>query len=290
LDDPRVVEVRDRNGLGCDAQWSDDFHHALHSALTGERAGYYADFGSVADVVQALRDVFVNAGKYSRLRQRRHGRPVGDVPRTRFLGYMQDHDQVGNRARGERSAALMSTGRLQVAAALVLLGPFVPMLFAGEEWAASTPFQYFTDHQDQELGRRVSEGRRREFASFGWTAENVPDPQDPATFQRSKLDWDERVREPHATMLRWHRELVALRAASASLRDGNRSTTAVDHDEERRWLVMRRPGLTVACHWGEGIVHLPVARATVLLSNVAHEWTSAGLAVPADGVVVVLGS
>jgi maltooligosyltrehalose trehalohydrolase len=286
LNDPRVVNSVARGGYGCDAQWSDHFHHALHASLTGETSGYYADFGRVEDVALALRNVFVNPGGYSPFRQRRHGRPVGDLPATRFLGYLQNHDQVGNRAQGERSAALMSPGRLQIAAALVLLGPFVPMLFAGEEWAASTPFQYFTDHQDMELGRLVSEGRRREFASFGWDPADVPDPQDRATFDRSKLRWDELETEPHPTMLRWHRELIALRASTPALLDGNRSAVSVEFDEAARWLVLRRTGLCVACNWGDGPAEVTVPEAIVVMASVPPAWTETGLLLPPDSVVV----
>jgi maltooligosyltrehalose trehalohydrolase len=228
----------------------------------------------------------VNPGGYSPFRQRRHGRPVGDLPATRFLGYLQNHDQVGNRARGERSAALLSPARLQIAAALILLGPFVPMLFAGEEWAASTPFQYFTDHQDVELGRLVSEGRRREFASFGWDPADVPDPQDPATFERSKLRWGDLATEPHDTALRWHRDLIALRASMPALRDGDRSRVAVEFDEAQRWLVMRRAGLCLACNWGEVAVELSVRETTVVMANIAPAWTETGLLLAPDGVVV----
>ncbi|MGH7722887.1 MAG: malto-oligosyltrehalose trehalohydrolase [Candidatus Dormibacteria bacterium] len=281
LNDPRVVADVERGGYGCDAQWSDDFHHALHATLTGETSGYYCDFGHVEDVALALGNVFVDPGGYSRFRRRRHGRPVGGLAATRFLGYMQDHDQVGNRAQGERSAGLMSTGRLQIAAALVLLGPFVPMLFAGEEWAASTPFLYFTDHRAG-LGRIVSEGRRREFASFGWDPAAVPDPQARASFERCKLRWSERGGEPHATLLRWHAELIALRA---SLRDRDPSIV-VDYDEAARWLLMRRPGVSVACNWGETAVELPVEAADVLLSNLDVVPFGAGVLVAPDGVVV----
>ncbi len=285
LNDPRVVNPVTRGGYACDAQWSDDFHHALHATLTGETSGYYADFGRVEDVALALRNVFVAPGAYSPFRRRRHGRPVGDLPATRFLGYLQNHDQVGNRARGERSAALMSRGRLEIAAALVLLGPFVPMLFAGEEWAASTPFQYFTDHQDAELGRLVSDGRRREFSSFGWDPGDVPDPQDPVTFERSRLRWNELGSEPHATVLRWYRDLIALRATMPGLRDGDRSAVSVEFDEAR-WLVMRRPGVTVACNWGDDSVELRLPRATELMANLTPGWTASGLVLPPDGVVV----
>ncbi|MGZ3678250.1 MAG: malto-oligosyltrehalose trehalohydrolase, partial [Ktedonobacterales bacterium] len=177
LNDPRVVRSREVGGYGLDAQWSDDFHHALHAVLTGEQSGYYADYGTLADLAHALEHAYVYDGRYSASRKRHHGRPTTSLPGHRFLGYMQTHDQVGNRARGERSSALLSPRRLKVAAALVLTAPFVPMLFQGEEWGATTPFQYFTDHQDANLARAVSEGRRNEFAAFGWNPDDVPDPQ-----------------------------------------------------------------------------------------------------------------
>ena len=286
LNDPRVVNDQARGGYACDAQWSDDFHHALHASLTGETSGYYMDFGRVGDIASALKRAFAHAGEYSTFRQRHHGRSVGDLPATRFLGYMQNHDQVGNRARGERSSALMSTGRLQIAAALVLLGPFVPMLFAGEEWAASTPFLYFTDHQDKELGRLVSEGRRREFATFGWRPEDVPDPQEEATFARSRLRWDELEREPHATVLRWHRDLIALRRATPGLRDGDRAAVEVEFDEAARWLVMRRVGITVACNWGDAPAALRVS-GTTLLANCDHQVHDGVVSLAADGCLVL---
>jgi maltooligosyltrehalose trehalohydrolase len=286
LNDPRVVRAVERGGYGCDAQWSDDLHHALHATLTGEVSGYYADFGQVGDVARALRDVFVHPGAYSRFRRRRHGRAVGSLPGTRFLSYMQDHDQVGNRARGERSAALMSVGRVQIAAALVLLGPGVPMLFAGEEWAASTPFLYFTDHQDPEIARAVAAGRRREFAAFGWDPAMVPDPQARDTFARSRLRWSEREREPHGQVLRWYADLIALRNRLEPLRDGDRSAVWVEHDEVARWLVMRRPAVTVACNWGDAEVELPVAAGAVVLSNVEVVASATGTVVAPDGVVV----
>ncbi|HUF91415.1 MAG TPA: malto-oligosyltrehalose trehalohydrolase, partial [Candidatus Limnocylindria bacterium] len=198
LNDPRVVRGREAGGHGMDAQWSDDFHHALHVALTGERGGYYEDFESLRHLAEALEHTFVYRGTYSAHRRRTHGRPPDGLPPARFVHCMQNHDQVGNRAGGERSSHLMSVGRLKIAAALVLVPPYVPLLFQGEEWGATAPFQYFTEHEDPGLGRAVSEGRRREFAGFGWQPEDVPDPQAPETFLRSRLDWSETAREPHA--------------------------------------------------------------------------------------------
>jgi maltooligosyltrehalose trehalohydrolase len=285
LNDPRVVADRAVGGFGMDAQWSDDFHHALHAVLTGERAGYYADFGSVGQLAKSLRQAFVYDGCYSPHRRRRHGRtPVG-IPPARFLGYLQNHDQIGNRAHGERSSMLMSEGLLRVAAALILLGPSVPMLFQGEEWGASTPFLYFTDHDDPELGKAVTEGRRREFASFGWDPADVPDPQDPATFERSKLDWDEVARAPHAGILDWHRALIALRRSTA----GPAAAEAdVAYDEDGRWLVLRRGPLTVACNLGAEKATVPVAPGEVILSSAPGSSVGPGGAALAPESVVVL--
>ncbi len=245
LNDPRIVRPREEHGYGIDAAWSDDFHHALHVTLTGEASGYYADFAAgLPEVARALEDVFAYASRHSPFRDRVHGRSVESLPRSRFLGYLQNHDQIGNRAVGERSSALMSIDALKVAAALVLAGPFVPMLFQGEEWGASTPFGYFTDHRDPALATAVSEGRTHEFESFGWTADRVPDPQDAATFERSRLDWSELEREPHAGLLEWHRSLIRLRRETPALWAG--PAAEATYDDEARWLVVARPGSRVA--------------------------------------------
>jgi maltooligosyltrehalose trehalohydrolase len=189
LNDPRVVTAREAGGLGMDAQWSDDFHHALFTVLNRKlENGYYADFGSLGQLAKSLERTFVYDGIYSRYRRRVHGRPVGSLSQHRFLGFIQTHDQVGNRAVGDRVSQVVGLERAKIAAAFVFMSPFVPMLFQGEEWAASSPFQYFADHADPEMARAVSEGRRREFAAFGWAPESIPDPERPETFQRSKLD------------------------------------------------------------------------------------------------------
>jgi maltooligosyltrehalose trehalohydrolase len=202
-------------------------------------------------------------GTYSLHRRRRHGRPPAGIPMTRFLGYLQNHDQVGNRAHGERSSMLLSDGLLKVAAALVLLGPSVPMLFQGEEWGASTPFLYFTDHDDPELGKAVTEGRRREFASFGWDPEDVPDPQDPETFLRSKLDWDELSEPRHAGILDWHRRLIELRRSAPA----PAAEVEVDFDEGGRWLVLRRGPLTVAANLGDRPATVATGPGEVVLAS-----------------------
>jgi maltooligosyltrehalose trehalohydrolase len=218
LNDPVFVRPRPE-GYGLDASWADDWHHALHAALTGETTGYYEDFGTLDHLVKGLEQAWVYDGTWSPHRDRPHGASPAGLRADRFVVAAQNHDQIGNRAAGERLAALTGEGRLRVAAALLLTTPFVPMLFQGEEWGASSPFQYFTDHPDPELGRAVSEGRRREFSAFGWAPEDVPDPQDPATFERSKLDWSELDRSPHAGRLRWHRDLLALRRLLPDLHD-----------------------------------------------------------------------
>lgn len=237
LNDPRLVTDVDRGGYGLDAAWSDDFHHALHTALTGERHGFLADFAGWPDVARCLERVFVHDGQHSGFRQRRHGRPVGDLPRHRFLGYAQNHDQIGNRAHGERLAHLVDRRGAEAAAALVLTAPFTPMLFQGEEWAASTPFLYFTDHRDPDVAAAVRDGRRAEFA---FSADEVPDPQDPDTFRRSRLDWSEVAEPEHAAMLEWHRRLIELRRTWDALRADGAGDTIASFDDETGVFTVRR--------------------------------------------------
>lgn len=198
--------------LGMTAQWADDVHHALHSRFTGESQGYYADF-AVPGALEAVFDHgFLHDGGFSSFRGRDWGAPMpeGTDPR-RLVVFASDHDQVGNRAVGDRPAASMPDGLAAAEAALVLLSPFTPMLFMGEEWGTRRPFQFFTDHVDPGLGEAVSAGRVREFAAFGWDAARIPDPQSPATVEASRLDWSEPEQPGHARMLAWYRALIALR-------------------------------------------------------------------------------
>jgi maltooligosyltrehalose trehalohydrolase len=246
LHDPRILDW-------VDAQWSDDLHHAIRTAVTDERAGWYADYHGLPDLAATLERGWPHAGGWSELRQRTHGRPF-DGPGWRLLGYCQDHDQVGNRARGDRLSDVVPLDVLQAVAALYLTAPFVPMVFMGEEWAASTPFQYFTSHTDPDLGRAVSEGRRREFVDFGWAPDDVPDPQDPATFERSKLRWDERDEGDHAVLLRWYRALLALRRSTPDLLDGRLDRVRTELDEAAGTLVVRRGAITIAVALGAGPV------------------------------------
>ncbi|MEA2683433.1 MAG: maltooligosyltrehalose trehalohydrolase [Chloroflexota bacterium] len=284
LNDPRLVTPREQGGYGLDAQWNDDFHHALHAVITGERRGYYSDFGSLDALATALRQAFVYDGRFSTYRGRSFGRRPAGLPGRSFLGYIQDHDQVGNRAQGERISQLVSPGLCKVAAALVLTSPFTPMLFAGEEWGATTPFQYFTDHRDPELARAVRQGRRREFAGFAW-ADEVPDPQAMATFERSRLDWAEVDEPAHADVRRWYRDLLRLRRAEPGLRDGRLEDVEVEHADGR--LRVRRGDLVVCCNLSGEVQEFPLSGELVLASSPDVVAEGAALRVPPESVAVV---
>jgi maltooligosyltrehalose trehalohydrolase len=214
LNDPRLVRSVAQGGYGLDAHWADDFHHAIHRYFTGESSGYYADFQGLPDVATALRDGYVYQGQYSQHRRRRHGRPPAGVAAHQLVVSAQNHDQIGNRAQGERLSMMLNVHQLKAIAALTLLSPFVPLLFQGEEWAAGTPFLYFTDHENMELGRLVAEGRAKEFSSFAWQGA-VPNPQEPETFLRSKLKWSELSQPPHTELFEWYRQLIRLRRDKA---------------------------------------------------------------------------
>ncbi|GGV45684.1 malto-oligosyltrehalose trehalohydrolase [Streptomyces longisporoflavus] len=293
--DPRTVTPRAEGGLGVHAQWNDDFHHALHCALTGESHGYYEDFARApfAALAKTLTGGFFHDGTYSTFRGRRHGRPVDKArtPAYRFLGYTQTHDQIGNRAQGDRLSAALSPGLLACAAALTLTGPFTPMLFMGEEWGATTPWQFFTDHTDPELAEAVRRGRRREFAAHGWAEEDIPDPQDPATRDRSCLDWAEPLTDPHARVLAWYRELIALRRTRGDLLDPDLAALRVAYDEERRWFAVRRGDLRIAVNVGKEAVDVPLggrgARVLAAWEPVTAPGPDGVLRLPAESCAVL---
>jgi maltooligosyltrehalose trehalohydrolase len=289
LNDPRLVTALEAGGYGLDAQWSDDFHHALVTAVTGDRSGYYADFGGLEQIAKALREVYVYAGRYSPYRNRIHGKPVRNLPGWRFLGYAQNHDQVGNRATGDRLSHIVSLGRAKIAAALVLTAPFVPMIFQGEEWAASSPFQFFTNH-DPELGKLVSEGRKKEFARFGWDPSDIPDPQAEETYERSKLNLEERSTGCHAEMLEWYRRLISLRRGTPDLLDGDLSAVRVRCSESGQWLVMERGRVTVAFSLAKEPVEVGVRPGLrmVLQSESAVRLHGSHVTLPPDSVVVLV--
>jgi maltooligosyltrehalose trehalohydrolase len=235
LNDPRVVRP-DVCGHALDAQWSDDLHHAIHARLTGEHTGYYRDFGETAQIAKALRERFVYDGRYSVHRRRRHGAPALDVPADRFVVAIQNHDQVGNRATGDRLSTLVSFEARTLAAALYLLSPYVPMLWMGEEYDETNPFLYFVSHSDADLIEAVRKGRREEFKAFGW-GESVPDPAAVETFERSKLDRARADTAEGKAMLALYGELLRLRRSESLLRPGD-ADVSVDRDESGTWIRM----------------------------------------------------
>jgi maltooligosyltrehalose trehalohydrolase len=258
LNDPKVMQPVAQNGFGCDSAWADDFHHALRALLTGERDGYYADFGAVWQLAKAFRVPHVHDGTWSGVRGRVFGAPSAMLAPEAFVVFSQDHDQVGNRAIGDR----MPQECRALAAFAVLLSPFVPMLFMGEEYGEQAGFEFFTDHIDEEIAIATREGRRREFAGFaGFAADDVPDPQDPRTFERSKLTRREQpgLREHYRRLLALRREL-----AHAPVED-------VAFDEDGRWLVVRRGGVDLAMNFAREERAVPAGGGTVVLPALSGE-------------------
>ncbi len=265
LNDPRLVTPAALGGYGLTAQWNDDVHHAIHVIVSGERQGYYADFGSPECLETVLTEGFFHAGTYSSFRGRDHGARIDPalVAPSRLLAYTCTHDQVGNRARGDRPAEYLTAGQLAVKAALVLFSAFTPMLFMGEEWGARTPFRFFTSHPEPELARATAEGRRAEFAEHGWPAGEVPDPQDPATFAVSHLDWTEPSRPEHDRLLRTYRALIALRRDPSLAADDLRAVRC-DHPGEPTWFAVHRGEMTLVVNLTAEPVTAPFAGSAVL--------------------------
>ena len=291
LNDPRMVKPREAGGYGMDAQWSDDFHHALFTVLhkEDEGRGYYTDFGSFEKLAKALTSVFVYDGIYSRYRSRVHGRPVNGLSGHHFIGFIQNHDQVGNRAIGDRLEHIVGMNRARVASAIALTAPFVPMIFQGEEFAASSPFQYFADHDDPAMAKAVLEGRKREFAAFGWNPAVIPDPEKTETFERSKLNWAEIHDGRHGEMLEWFRQLIRLRRDSPSLNDGDMGHVKVRFDESKRWFIMDRSQIRVMCNLGEAPAELenPGQYPLLLASRDDIEVTEEKVLLPPDSVAIL---
>jgi maltooligosyltrehalose trehalohydrolase len=264
MNDPRVMRPREAGGWGCDAAWADDFHHALRVLLTGEQEGYYEEFGSVAQLAKAFHRPHVHDGNYSSFRSRRFGASADDVPPERFVVFDQNHDQVGNRAFGDRLAERARP----LAAFCTLLAPFTPMLFMGEEYGENAPFQFFSDHIDEKIATATREGRRREFASFAQFGEEVPDPQDQATFERSRLtrEVDPRLRELYRALIKTRRELPPGDA------------DAIEHDEEARWLRVRRGPFELVCNFADHPAAVPftAAEGAVVLSTHDEPAVSGG--------------
>ena len=269
LNDPVMFTPKEAGGYALDGQWSDDFHHALHVALTGETQGYYADFAPLSSLAKVCTQGFFHDGIWSSFRGRRHGVPIdrATTPTWRLVVCSQNHDQIGNRARGDRLTEVLDDDQLACAALLTLAGPFTAMLFQGEEWAASTPFQFFTSHPEPELGRITAEGRIAEFADHGWDPSVVPDPQDPATYARSHLDWSELEGERGRRMLEIYRRLTLLRHSLPELTDPRFTEVACEVDDESRLFVMRRGSLTIAVNLGESSASVENAGSTLVFST-----------------------
>jgi maltooligosyltrehalose trehalohydrolase len=253
LNDPHVVRAREANGYGMDSQWSDDFHHALFTVLykpkKGE-SGYYDDFGSLQDLHKSPKHAYVYDGQYSHYRKRRHRRPADDLSDHHFIHFDQNHDQVGNRGWGERLEHLIGLEAAKVSIGLLLTAPYIPMLFMGEEWATSAPFLYFADHDDEEIRKSVAEGRKAEFAAFGFDGD-IPDPEDQGSYEMSKLKWDEQSEGSHANMLSWVKSLIKLRRSRVCFNDGDMHSLHVSSDEERRILVIKREEARILINFGE---------------------------------------
>jgi maltooligosyltrehalose trehalohydrolase len=257
LNDPVMFRPREAGGYGLTAQWSDDYHHAVHVALTGETDGYYADFAPLSSLATVTTRGFFHAGTFSSFRDRIHGVELdADTDAARLVTFVQDHDQIGNRAAGDRLPATLrnrglSSRRLGIAAVLAVLTPSTPMLFMGEEWGASTPWQFFTSNPEPDLGRATAEGRIQEFARMGWDPDVVPDPQDPETFVRSKLDWSERHRPAHRALLEQYRDLIALRAREPDLRSGRVGDVRAEADETTRRVTIERGAVRIRINLGD---------------------------------------
>ncbi len=271
LNDPKLITAREIGGYGLTAQWNDDFHHVVHVALTNETVGYYADFGPVSAIAKVITKGFFHDGTYSSFRGRDHGRPVDTLttPSWRFVAYTQDHDQVGNRAAGDRLTAQLAPDQLALAAVLLVTSPFTPMLFMGEEWAAGTPWAFFTAHPDDQMAEATREGRIQEFERMGWRREDILDPQDERTFLASKLDWSELDDPVHAEMLDLYRRLILLRRSRAELTDPRFGRNAVEFDDDEGWLVIDRSGVRIALNLSAEPHDVPLGSpaGTVLLST-----------------------
>lgn len=298
LNDPTLILPREAGGYGLTAQWSDDWHHAAHVALTGETTGYYEDFAAADALVKVTQSGFFHDGSFSSFRGRPHGKPIPpEVPAWRLVTFAQDHDQIGNRATGDRLSATLSADRLAVAAVLTLTAPGTPMLFMGEEWGASTPWQFFTSHPEPELGRATAEGRIAEFARMGWDPATVPDPQDPATFERSHLDWSELAQPAHERLRDLYRDLIALRRERPELTDPdmthNRVTvemsaaSAGNSPDARVYRIDRGPASVLVNLSPDDASFEVGPDAEVLLSTAEVRVETGRVTVPSEAAVVV---
>jgi maltooligosyltrehalose trehalohydrolase len=237
--DVRLIRPREAGGYGLDAQWNDDFHHALHVLLTHEKTGYYQDFGTIRHMAKAYREGFVYSGEYSPYRKHRHGTSSIDIPAHRFIVFSQNHDQVGNRANSERLSQLVSFDSLKLAAGIVMLSPFLPLIFMGEEYGETAPFPYFISHSDSALIEAVRKGRREEFTDFDWQSE-IPDPQDEATFLSARLNHELCGDGQHKILYEFYRELIRLRRENAALACLSKDNMEVMDNENDKTICIRR--------------------------------------------------
>ena len=288
LNDSRVVRSRDLGGYGLDAQWNDDFHHSLHTLLTNERTGYYEDFGLCRHLTKAFQHGYVYSGEYSRYRKRRHGNDSRAIPAHRFVVFSQNHDQVGNRMVGDRLGALLPFEAIKLAAGVVILSPYIPLLFMGEEYGETSPFPYFISHSDPYLIETTREGRRQEFVAFRWAGE-PPDPQDEKTFLKAKLNHELRYRGKHRVLLEFYRELLSLRRNLRGMvgMTGGKRMDAVAFERHKavylRWQAADAHAAAVF-HFGDTFtdlsIPLPAGSWTKRLDSAEEVWAGPGSAVP----------
>lgn len=270
LNDPRYIDPLQMNGYGMDAQWMDEFHHALRVTAGQQRNGYYSDFNGIADLAKTYRDAYVYTGQYSEQRHKNFGVQTNN-PGEQFVVFSQNHDQVGNRMLGERTSLLMSFEMQKLLAGAVMVSPFLPLLFMGEEWSAKAPFQYFVSHSDKELIKAVQKGRREEFKEFHAEGE-TPDPEAQETFNRSKLNWKELEKEPHQTMFSYYKALIRLRKNNTVLKSNNRNSLKVDFNEQYKTLVLHR--------WNEKqavlcLMNFSEERQTIIVEDAERQWEKA---------------
>ena len=290
LNDPKLITPRSEGGYGLTAQWSDDYHHAAHVNLTGETTGYYEDFDSLEALAKTMTRGFFHDGTYSSFRERNHGVQIDRevVPTWRLVTFTQDHDQIGNRAIGDRLSVNLDADQQAIAAVVTILGPFTPMLFMGQEWGATTPWQFFTSHPEPELGKATADGRIAEFEKMGWDPDSVPDPQDPATFTNSKLDWKELVEPAHARLYSLYRDLIALRRTLPGLTDPAFDSVTCEFDDSVKWFRMDRPGASVLINFSALPLDVPAPTGDVLLATSGRPVASSGsIALTAYSAVVL---
>ena len=278
LNDPRLISPRPAGGYGLDAQWSDDFHHALYVCLTGDTSGYYADFDTLDALGKVFEGGFFHDGTRSSFRGRSHGHPI-DTYRTqtwRLVVCSDNHDQIGNRAAGERLSTKLNSQQLAIAAMITLLSPFTPMIFMGEEWGAGTPWCFFSSHPEPELAELVRAGRLEEFAQMDWDTSAVPDPQDPETFEASKLDWSELERPEHAELLKLTTRLIEIRHTYPDFTDPRFDQGRATSDDEDGWVLIERGKMITAVNFHDHPTEIEVGRSLVPVFTIGDTEVDGG--------------